>query len=172
MEIYKYEPHHGAVLSRLIKECHDLNLVIKPAYNKNSYFLTIPEFHEDEKKYIGIFIKWSSKRFSPWRFSIYKSEQEELEIFEKDCKTAFLILACGNDGIACLNFSQLKEILDDNYEDVEWISAERRLRKEYAIKGTDGKLSKKIPRNLYPNKIRQELLDLRGSRKKSFFSWK
>ena len=78
--------------------------------------------------------------------STYKNEQEELEYLR--IQTAFLILVCGNDGIACLNFDQIKEVLDNNFEDVEWISVSRRFRKEYTVKGTDGKLSKKIPPGL------------------------
>lgn len=171
MHIGKYEPHHGPVLSRIIKESDGLNVIIKPAYNKNSYFLTTPQYINDESKYIGIFIKYSTKRLTPWRFSIYKSEQEELEVFETACKTAFLILVCGKDGIACLNFDQLKEVLDENFEEHEWVSASRSYRKEYTIKGTDGKLSKKIPPGLFPSKIINEIKDLHKTKKKSIFSW-
>ena len=160
MAINKFEKPHGPVLSRIIKECDDLDIVIKPAFNKNSYFITIPRYVGNEEKYVGIFIKYSTKRLSPWRFSVYKSEQEELEIFEKHCGKAFLILVCGNDGIAALNFDQLKEVLDENYEDIEWISAERRLNQEYQIRGTDGKLNRKIPPSLFPKKIKTELKKL------------
>ena len=41
MHIGKYEPFHGPVLSRIIKESDGLNVIIKPAYNKNSYFYEI-----------------------------------------------------------------------------------------------------------------------------------
>lgn len=167
----KFEPYHGPALSRIIKESEGLNLIIKPAYNKNSYFLTTPQHIDDESKHIGIFIKYSSKRLTPWRFSIYKNEQEELEIFENSCKTAFLILVCGTDGIACLNFDQIKEVLDDNFEDVEWISVKRRFRKEYSISGTDGKLSKKIPPSLFPEKIINEVKDLHKHKKKTRTLW-
>jgi hypothetical protein len=171
MSINKFEPYHGPVLSRIIKEAGNLNLILKPAYNKNSYFLTTPEFSDDETKHVGIFIKYSSKRLTPWRFSVYKAEQEELELFEKSCKAAFLILVCGNDGIACLNFDQIKEVLDDNFEEVEWISANRRFRKEYSIQGSNGKLSKKIPPSLFPEKIITEIKQLKEAKKKSLFSW-
>lgn len=169
MAINKFEKPHGPVLSRIIKECDDFDIVIKPAFNKNSYFITIPEQVGNEKAYLGIFIKYSTKRLSPWKFSIYKSEQEELELFEKHCGKAFLILVCGNDGIAALNFDQLKEVLDDDYEDQEWVSAERRLKQEYRIRGSDGTLNRKIPPGLFPAKIKSELQKLKTERGKKFF---
>ena len=171
MSINKFEPYHGPVLHRIIKDADAHNIIIKPAYNKNSYFITTPQYISDERKHIGIFIKYSSKRLTPWRFSIYKNEQEELQLFEDSCQTAFLILVCGTDGIACLSFNQLKEVLDENFEEHEWISVNRRYRKEYSIQGSNGKLSKKIPPSLFPEKIISEVGNLNQKRKNSLFSW-
>ena len=69
------------------------------------------------------------------------------------CKNSFLILVCNKDGIVCLNEKNLKTILDDNYENIEWISASRLARESYAIKGSDGKLKFKININDFPKNV-------------------
>ena len=69
------------------------------------------------------------------------------------CKMSFLILVCNKDGIVCINNKTLKTILDDKYDDVEWISASRLKRESYAIKGSDGKLKFKINWNDYAKHI-------------------
>jgi hypothetical protein len=170
-KINKFEPYHGPVLSRIIKACGDLNIVIRPAFDINSYFLSTSKYSDEESLNIGIFIKYAASRLTPWRFTIYKAEQEELQIFQDECKAAFLILVCGRDGIACLNFNQMKEVLDDNFKDKEWISASRRLNEHYTIKGSDGKLTRKIGPGVFPSKIISELNKIEKTKKKNFLNW-
>jgi len=61
--------------------------------------------------------------------------------------------AAGTDGVACMSYSMLKEILDDNFEEVEWVSVKRQLNGRYDISGEDGKLSKKLARNSFPSSV-------------------
>ena len=53
-------------------------------------------------------------------------------------------MVCNDDGVVVLNFDELKEILSENDEAVEWISATRNRRQMYSISGSDGKLSFKV----------------------------
>ena len=161
MSIYKYEPFHGAVLHRLIKDNSLSDLVIKPGLSKNSYLIRESTFGDTrEEKTIGIFIKYSGKRLTPWRYSIYREEQEEMKLLEDACNTVFLLLVNRNDGIACLEYGYLKQLLDDSFEDVEWISVNRKRGEEYGLKGKDGKLNRKIPRNLYPKLVLDKLNEI------------
>ena len=57
------------------------------------------------------------------------------------------------NGIACLDYPHVKQILDGEYEAQEWISVTTRLHAEYQVKGNDGKLKRKIPRNFFPKAI-------------------
>ena len=59
------------------------NIVIKPGINKYAYLIRKAEFDEFRvDKTVGLFVKYSSKRLSPWRYSIYKDEQEEIELLK------------------------------------------------------------------------------------------
>jgi hypothetical protein len=58
--------------------------------------------------------------------------------------TVFVLLVCNDDGVVVLTFDELKQILNEDYEEVEWISASRNRRQMYSIKGSDGKLSFKV----------------------------
>ena len=62
-------------------------------------------------------------------------------------KQTFVLFLNGEDGVACIDYEQLKEILDDNFEDVEGIRIKRPLRGNYHLSGRDGKLSKTIKRS-------------------------
>jgi hypothetical protein len=93
---------------------------------------------------IGIYIKYSSKRLSPWRFSFQKRHQDKILEMKSSIGTVFVLLVCNDDGVVVLTFDELKQILNEDYEEVEWISASRNRRQMYSIKGSDGKLSFKV----------------------------
>jgi penicillin-binding protein-related factor A (putative recombinase) len=101
----------------------------------------------------GIYIKYSSKRLSPWRFSFQQRHQDKMLEMKKKIGAVFLILVCNDDGLVVLTFEELRQVLDDNHEAVEWISASRIRRQMYSIKGSDGKLSFKVGRDEFLGKL-------------------
>ena len=106
---------------------------------------------------LQVLSKYSKKLTTPWRFSFTKLHQDELKIMSELCKNCYLLLVCNKDGIACISYKDLKKILDDNHEVVEWISASRLARESYAIKGSDGKLKFKINLNDFPKNVTKNL---------------
>jgi hypothetical protein len=143
--IKEFEFYHGTIFTRLVHN-YGVPVTIKPfpTSSNSSYILN---------EIIGLYIKYSSKRMSPWRFSMQKLHQDEILQMKKQLKEVFILLVCGEDGIVTLGFDELKQILDHAHGKVEWISATRNPRKEYTIKGSDGKLSKKIGKADFPKKI-------------------
>ena len=143
--IKEFEIFHGIVLSRLI-------------HNSNKHF-TVEEY---PSKYnssyiingnIGIYIKYSKKRLSPWRFSFTKEHQDEIYQMKKLLKDTFVVFVCQHDGIAALSYKELKNVLNKKHEEVEWAAIKRRTREKYSISGSDGKLKFKIGESDFPNKI-------------------
>ena len=65
----------------------------------------------------GLFIKTSAKRKSPWRYNFKKEHQDEVRELFNSHGEVFNIFVNEMSGIACLNFEQLKEILEDNHEE-------------------------------------------------------
>ena len=104
---------------------------------------------------IGIYIKYSKKRMPPWRFAFKKEHQAEIDSMKFNFTHVFLILVCNDDGVVCLSYSELKELLDSQHDAVEWMSATRHKREMYSVKGSNGELEFKIGQNDFPEKIFQ-----------------
>ena len=102
---------------------------------------------------IGLFVKSSNKRRSPWQYSFHREHQEEIEQLKKAHDKIFVLFLNGDDGVACINNDQLKEILDDDFEDFKGVRVSRKLREAYRVSGRDGKLSSPLPKNSFPNSI-------------------
>ena len=146
--------HQGAVLLKIIKECSrdtskESLISFEQGTSKNSFLM---RFRNRQPTY-GIYIKYQRKNRSPWAFTFIKEHQEEIEILEEFTSGVLIMLVCGRDGIVCLTYSELKELLDDNYEDSEGIRIKRPLKGNYHLKGRDGKLSKTINRSDLREKI-------------------
>ena len=159
--IGKFEPFMGPIFYRLINalEAEKYSLVIKQGLSKYSYILRNKK-SKGMSEAVAIFIKYASKPRSPWRYTVTDEDQEEIKLLQEECKTVFVLMINGlKDGIACVEYNYLKEILDENFEPVEWISVSRRLGTEYQIKGKDGKLKRKIPRNLFPKAVIDKMVN-------------
>lgn len=145
--IKEFEFYHGAALTRLLHESgQHIAVESFPTASNSSYILN---------KEIGLFVKYSKKRMSPWRFSFAKDHQDEMLEMKNKLGEVFLILVCGEDGIVVLSFNEVKKLLDENHELVEWISVTRNKNTEYAVAGSDGSLKYKVSRKDFPRKIFQ-----------------
>ena len=101
----------------------------------------------------GLFVKTSMKRVSPWSYNFHIEHQDEIREMKRQYGEVFLVFVNGDDGIAGINFEQLKQILDHDHEEQEWVRVSRKLRETYRISGNDGKLDSALPKNSYPKII-------------------
>ncbi len=143
--IKEFEFYHGIVFARLLHATQK-QVCIKPfpTPDNASYVL-------NDK--VGIYIKYSTKRLSPWRFSFQKKHHDEILEMKNKIGETFLLLVCNNDGIVVISFNELKQILNEKYKSVEWISVARGRKEMYAVKGSDGELEFKIGKTEFPAKI-------------------
>ncbi len=143
--IREFERYHGVVLARLIHGSSSLiSIAPYPSKYNSSYIIN---------RDIGLYIKHSKKRLSPWVFSFLRVHQDEILQMHSQLKATFIVFVCNNDGVVVLRFNELKTILDGKHENIEWVSIKRRPRQMYSISGSDGMLKFKIGENEFPSKI-------------------
>jgi len=143
--IKEYEYLHGVVFNRLCN-VFEMELSIKPL-NKKGYSAYILN------NKAGLYIKYSGKRLTPWRFTFLKSHHEEIEKMYTRFGEVFIALVCYLDGIVMLNYAELKTILDHAHKDSEWLNISRRKNKMYSVTGTDGTLDFKVSKTSCPDKV-------------------
>jgi len=143
--IKEFEFFHGLIFARLLHAAQrPLSLRCYSAAANSSYVL------EDS---IGLYIKYSTKRLTPWYFTFKKEHQAEIDAMRNTLGNVFLLLVCNDDGIVCLKYTELKQLLDDQHEDHEWVSVKRTKRQMYTVAGKDGKLQFKVGQNDFPQKL-------------------
>lgn len=143
--INDFEFFHGLVFARILHGTQR-SLYLRPFQSASNASYVVNDA-------IGIYIKYSTKRMTPWRFTFKKEHQGEIDQMKAHFKNVFLVLVCNDDGIVCLSYSELKQILDNQHNPIEWISATRHKREMYTVKGSNGELDFKIGQSDFPEKI-------------------
>lgn len=143
--INKFNFYHWAIFSVILNNTNEeISIKSYDTKSNSSYILNWK---------IWIYIKYSEKRMSPWRFSFLKEHQDEILDIKNKFKKVFVIFICKDDWIVCLNFDEFKAILDSNHWDIEWIALSRGKREKYKVVWSDWKLLYKIWNSDFPEKL-------------------
>jgi hypothetical protein len=147
--IKQVEFYHGAVLARLVRGRISQGVTIR-AYEagRSGYILN---------ESIGLYVKYSANRLTPWSFNFSSEHQEEISNLKSECTTLFVALVCGEDGIACLSQLEYRALLDDQFESTGWIKVSRRTREKYLLTGSDAQRKFKVGDNEFPSKVHEAL---------------
>lgn len=106
---------------------------------------------------IPVYLKHATARKGPWQFTFLRDHQEMQQLLFDDYGECFTCLVCGRDGVAGMNMSELRQVLDHHFEEQEVISVRRPRGTQYLVKGRDGTLERKVSRRAVFDKIRAAL---------------
>lgn len=161
--INNFDFFHGIVFSRLLHAAkQSLSIKVYPTKDNASYVI-------DGR--VGLYIKYSAKRLTPWTFTFNKEHQDEILAMRNSLENVFILFVCNDNGIACLDFDELKIVLNEVHEEIEWVRIARRKRHEFAISGKDGELDFKVPLKDFQRKILEALESKPIPPQKRFFTW-
>lgn len=146
------EIYHGIALARLCRWSKEQPVALRAHASARSAYVV------DER--IALYVKYSTKRMTPWQFSFADVHQREISDLRGELDEVFVILVCGFDGVACLSGAQYGRLLDDEFRPMEWIKAVRKSREKYTLTGSDSLASFKVADSDYPARIYRSLDEL------------
>lgn len=143
--VSEFEFFHGAVLARMLHSTQQA-LLIRPYSESDNAAYVI----NDNK---GIYIKYSAKRLSPWRFTFQRRHHEVITEMKRSISEVYIILVCNDDGAVVLSFDEFQEVARNGEEPADWLSAARNRRQMYLVKGPEGRLAFKVGKDDYSAKL-------------------
>jgi hypothetical protein len=143
--IGEFEFFHGAVLARMLHTAQQA-LSIRPYSESDNAAYVI-----NENK--GIYIKYSAKRLSPWRFTFQRRHHQVIAEMKRSISEVFIVLVCNDDGAVVLSFDEFQQVAKSGEEPAEWLSATRNRRQMYLVKGPEGRLAFKVGKDDYSTKL-------------------
>ena len=136
--IHEFKTYHGSAFVELIDDSKTPISILRPDLNKNSLYELNGE--------IGLYLKHSVKRLSPWRFTFQPEHVDDLSTMKETYRNNFLILICGRNSIAVINSDEFSALLPITEISHSWISVRTGHNKMLQIEGSSGSLSRKIRR--------------------------
>ena len=160
---------HGYVLLQLWEQLSsnlpNANFNLSTGSSRSAYVIksNIPAMlGRGRKASAGIFVKVSNKRASPWRYAFLQQHQDEIKALKDEYGEVFVAFVNGQDGVACVDYSVLKLVLDEHHQDQEWVAITRKLHQNYRISGKDGDGERLLPKNNFPQAIVKYFLGVIG----------
>ena len=143
--IKEFAFYHGASLAMLLHYGADsLRIEQYPSSDNSSYVVN---------NTIGVYIKYSTKRMSPWHFFFENKHKTELVKMASKYRLVVVMLVCRDDGVVGLTLNEFEQIAEISNDATQWISITRRPREKYSVKGTKGRLSYKIAMTDFCEKV-------------------
>lgn len=136
-----YEFYQGVVLRQLAVE-NDYSMSFRPFIREGR----INAFVANGR--LGVYVKHSSKRMSPWRFTFNIEQAADLLDLEHKFPDSFVVFVCGTDGLVTLSFADLHTIVSFQESENAWVSVSRPPRTQYELAGNRGELRYKVARGI------------------------
>jgi len=143
--IGEFEFFHGAVFARILHSTQQKVSIAPYSEADNAAYVT-----NDNR---GIYIKYSAKRLSPWRFSFQKRHHATIAEMKQNIGEVFIVLVCNDDGAVVLSFDEFQQVSKSAGGAAEWLSATRNRRQMYLVKGPEVRLTCKVGKDDYATKI-------------------
>jgi hypothetical protein len=137
----EYSFYHGALLRELILQSgKQLTVALSDIFGRpNTYLLN---------GHVGVVIKHSTKRLTPWQFTFTQEHYAEIEALQKLGKNAYICFVCGEDGFACISIGEFFDICSAVGAGQGWVRIERKSGQMYGVSGSVGLLKHKVARGV------------------------
>ena len=142
---HEFEFYHGVALCRIVHNSPHAAIELYSENGNSSYIVN---------NNIGIYVKYSTKRMSPWQFTFAKNHCEELFEMIRCLRAVFLVLVCKDNGIVCLSSEEVRVLLDDTHGNSQGLLVSHKPREKFRVScGKSDSLKFKIADNEFPLKI-------------------
>lgn len=137
----EYQFYHGALLHEIVTGAlKPLSIELADVAGRRNCYVV------DGR--LGLLIKHSSARLTPWGFSFSKDNFLELHELRKRTQVCFVGLVCGEDGFVCVRDRDFVQIATPTEAEVVSLRVERRPRKMYRVSSSGNPLDRKVARGV------------------------
>ena len=141
--ISEFEYYHGVVLrSMIVTSPSGLSIEVNDESGRvNNYIIN---------GRIGIHIKHSAKRLTPWQYSFSVAHLQEILELRRETESVWLVFVCGPDGVVAITLNEFSSITESRPGGVVPIRVDRGRNKMYRVMGNAGALPFTKARGVVP----------------------
>jgi len=144
--ISEFKQYHGSVFAELIDESTVPIKLFRPDLSNNAIYIL--------NDHIGLYLKHSTKRISPWRFTFHPSHLSELWELRSTTDHLFVVLVCGRSALAVVDATEIELLLPATSSESCWISVQTGHNTMLEVEGSLGSLKRKLPKSRPFDRVR------------------
>ena len=138
--ITELERYHGVVLRQLLTQAgRTLSLGVAETNGRVDSYVV---------EGVGVHVKHSSKRLSPWQFTYLPENIVELHDLRRRYGSVWIMLVCGVDGVVCLSLAELEAVLQTTGTGGATIRVSRNRSAMYRVNSGSVSLSRAVARGV------------------------
>lgn len=143
MKLQEQDRYHGPALVQIVE--HQSFKALNRASTKYGHYLVNTDRH--------VFVKYRTKRKSPWQFTIQPDEIKALRAAVGSGNYVYLCLVCGQTTVCALRKGEIGTLLDLTKARPQWIRVEVPPGGSCHISGSKSSLRRTVPHNAFPEKV-------------------
>jgi len=147
--INEFKAYHGSAFVELIDESGIPITLSRPYLSNNAIYVL--------NDTIGLYLKHSVKRISPWRFTFHKEHVSEIAELLLNFEIVNLVLICGRDSIAVIDSDEIRAILPITRPEASWVSVQTGHNTMLTVEGSSGNLKRKIRKSKPFSRLKETL---------------
>lgn len=137
----EYQFYHGAFLHELIVAADsELRIALRDFHGRPDAFVINGD--------VGVMIKHSTARLTPWFFSFAKEHIAEFHALREGARICFIVFVCGEDGFVCVRERDLSGLFALATGDAVSVRVDRRPRRMYRVSSSGNSLDRKVPKGV------------------------
>ncbi|SFV07297.1 hypothetical protein [Alicyclobacillus macrosporangiidus] len=145
MAIHEMDGYHGRALMQIIRSDEFTSINRYDTSIRSAYVIN----HNT-----GLYVKYTTRENSPWRFSFSADEWSRLTPFASRYPRMFMLFVCGYSKFCVLDCSQFISVTSLTGESC-WTEISREPGTFFRVRGNVGVLDGSVPPSAYPRRVLQ-----------------
>jgi hypothetical protein len=140
MPVNEMDTYHGLALMQIIKSDDFTSINRFDTTVRSAYIIN----HNT-----GLYVKYSTREQSPWRFSFSADEWQRLTSLVSRYPRTFIVFVCGLDEFCVLDWDQLNSVVNQP----GWVEVSRERSMYFRVRGSLGWLGGTVPPSAFPRVV-------------------
>jgi hypothetical protein len=137
--INEFKIYHGSALAELLDDADTAISIRRLDLQNNAIYILNDR--------VALYVKHSTARISPWRFSFTLEHVQDLVKLMTDHEDTYLVLVCGKDSIGVANPKQIGKLLNLKNPTPSWVSVQTGHNTGLTVEGSNGALREKLKKS-------------------------
>jgi hypothetical protein len=153
----EYLRYHGFAIAELLDNAADYGEFFTRPFGVKR-ISSVKNYIYSVNNNFGLYLKYSKKAHSPWRFTFTPEQLEDLKTNSNYFSSLWAVFSCSDSCVAVLTYDELSNLVDTDSQSPQWVSVKSFHNRSLRVEGSQGILDYTLSKTKPFNVLLQEIL--------------